>query len=100
MNRNNMYTFKADYMEQLEEAEIKIKQNEIRIKSVPRLIGHIILAFLFCGLNLPFYFFINYKLRKEIEVEKTRIDIIKQKINREDMDRQAEREYFNNNRNR
>ena len=98
MNKNNMYTVKADYMEQLEDAEIKIKQNEIKLKSVPRLIGHIVLAFFLCGFNLPFYFLTNYKLKKEIEVEKTRIDIIKQKINREDMDRQAEREYFGNNR--
>ena len=62
MNRNNGYKVTEDYMEQLERAEIKIKQNEIKIVSKPRIVANIIFTILtlpllgFLGINWIAYF--------------------------------------------
>ena len=100
MNRNNGYKVTEDYMEQLERAEIKIKQNEIKIVSKPRIVANIIFTILtlpllgFLGINWIAYFIENYNLKKEIEVERKRIEIIERKITREDKDRERERDVF------
>ena len=100
MNRNNQYKVTEDYMEQLERAEIKIRENEIRLEATPRIIFHIVLTIItipfFClfGINWIAYFATNYNLKREIEVERRRIEIIERKISREDKDRESERDVF------
>ena len=100
MNKNNGYKVTEDYMEQLERAEIKIKENEIKIASKPRIIANIVCSILtlpflcILGINWIAYFIENYNLKKEIEVERKRIEIIERKIAREDKDRESERDVF------
>ena len=100
MNRNNQYKVTEDYMEQLERAEIKIEQNRLRLEAKPRIIFHIVLTIItipfFClfGINWIAYFATNYNLRREIQVEQKRIEIIERKIAREDKDRESERDVF------
>ena len=100
MNRNNQYKITEDYMEQLERAEIKIRENELRLEAKPRIIFHIVITILtipwFClfGINWVAYFATNYNLRREIDIERRRIEIIERKIEREDNDRESERDVF------
>ena len=100
MNRNNQYKVTEDYMEQLERAEIKIRENELRLEAKPRIIFHVVFTivtipfFWFLSRNWICYFDKNYKLKREIEVERKRIEIIERKISREDKDRESERDVF------
>ena len=69
-------------------------------KSYLWIIFHIVLTIItipfFClfGINWIAYFATNYNLKREIEVERRRIEIIERKIAREDKDRESERDVF------
>ena len=100
MNRNNQYKVIENYMEQLEMAKIKIGENKLRLEAKSRIIFHIVLTIItipfFClfGINWIAYFATNYNLKREIDIERGKIEIIVGKISREYKDRESERDVF------